>query len=75
MPLRPEIDAGLLVATPVVNPPLERILVLCGSAHIPLSSASQAVASLSVALVQRLCTEGHWPGGTLLSGEVALAPT
>ena len=75
MPLRPEIEAGLLVATPVVNPPLERVLVLCASVHIPLSSASQAVASLAVALVQRLCSEGHWPGGTLLPGDASLPPT
>ena len=75
MPLRPEIEAGLLVATPVVNPPLERVLVLCASVHIPLSSASQAVASLVVALVQRLCTEGHWPGGTLLHGDASVPPT
>ena len=75
MPLRPEIEAGLLVATPVVNPPLERVLVLCASVHIPLSSASQAVAGLAVALVQRLCTEGHWPGGTLLPGDASLSPT
>jgi LysR family nitrogen assimilation transcriptional regulator len=72
MPLRQEIEAGLLVATPVVDPPLERVLVLCGSAHIPLSSASQAVSGLVVALVQRLCTEGHWPGGTLLPGDAHL---
>jgi LysR family nitrogen assimilation transcriptional regulator len=75
MPLRPEIDAGLLVATPVVNPPLERVLVLCASVHIPLSSASQAVASLVLALVPRLCTEGHWPGGTLLPGDASFPPT
>jgi LysR family nitrogen assimilation transcriptional regulator len=65
MPLRPEIDAGLLVATPVADPPLERVLVLCASAHIPLSSAAQAVSDLAVALVQRLCAEGQWPGATL----------
>jgi LysR family nitrogen assimilation transcriptional regulator len=63
------------VATPVVNPPLERVLVLCASVHIPLSSASQAVASLVLALVPRLCTEGHWPGGTLLPGDASLPPT
>jgi len=66
MPLRQDIEAGLLVATPVVDPALERVLALCASVHIPLSSASQAVAGLVVALVQQLCAEGHWLGASLL---------
>ncbi|MBS3997552.1 MAG: hypothetical protein KGZ67_09475, partial [Hydrogenophaga sp.] len=35
MPLKAEIDAGLLQATPVASPPLDRVLALCHSAHIP----------------------------------------
>ena len=75
MPLRQDIDAGLLVAAPVADPPLERVLVLCASAHIPLSSASQVVTDLVVALVQRLCAEGQWPGATLWPDEAARSPT
>jgi LysR family nitrogen assimilation transcriptional regulator len=75
MPLRQEIDAGLLVATPVVDPPLERVLVLCASAHIPLSSASQAVSDLAVALMQRLCAKGQWPGAILWPDEAARSLT
>lgn len=60
MPLQPEIDAGLLRATRVGPPALERVIVLCASAHIPRSNACLAVQDLAVELMQRLSTEGHW---------------
>ncbi|MDO9147795.1 MAG: LysR substrate-binding domain-containing protein [Hydrogenophaga sp.] len=66
MPLKAEIDAGLLQATPVGAPPLERVLALCASPHIPLSAASQAVAQLVVGLVGELCRDKAWPGATLV---------
>lgn len=66
MPLKAEIDAGLLQATPVGAPPLERVLALCASPHIPLSAASQAVARLVVGLVGELCRDKAWPGATLV---------
>lgn len=64
MPLKAEIDAGLLQATPVTSPPLERVLALCASAHIPLSAAAQAVAQQLVAVVGDLCGDQAWPGAT-----------
>lgn len=60
MPLQPEIDAGLLRATPVAPPRLERVIALCASAHIPRSNACLAVSSLAVDLMRRLCAEGRW---------------
>jgi LysR family nitrogen assimilation transcriptional regulator len=62
MPFRQEIDQGLLVATRVSSPPLERVLALCTSGHIPASSASQAVGQLAQDLVRTLCASGNWQG-------------
>jgi LysR family nitrogen assimilation transcriptional regulator len=69
MPLRQEVDAGLLWACEIVNPPLERVLALCWSRHIPVSSAAQAVKLLTQALVAQLCAEGQWLGGRMVAGE------
>ncbi|MDP2262105.1 MAG: LysR substrate-binding domain-containing protein [Hydrogenophaga sp.] len=66
MPLKPELDAGLLQATAVTSPPLDRVLALCRSAHIPLPAAAQAVARQCTAVVAALCKEGEWPGATLM---------
>ncbi len=62
MPLQPEVDAGLLRATPVGSPRLDRVLAICASAHMPRSHACQAVSGLVVSLMQRLCTSGQWRG-------------
>lgn len=65
MPLKADIDAGLLQATPVVSPPLERTLALCTSAHIPLSAAAQAVAQQAMAVAAERCRSGQWSGARL----------
>jgi LysR family nitrogen assimilation transcriptional regulator len=67
MPLRQEIEAGLLWASEIVDPPLERVLAICWSRHIPVLSASQAVIQLTQTLVAQLCAEGQWLGGRLVS--------
>jgi LysR family nitrogen assimilation transcriptional regulator len=45
------VRAGRLVARPIVDPPLQRTLLLVGDAHRPLSRADAAVAALIRALV------------------------
>ncbi|MDP2419138.1 MAG: LysR substrate-binding domain-containing protein [Hydrogenophaga sp.] len=67
MPLKTDLDAGLLQATPVVSPPLERVLALCSSPHIPLSTAAQAVARLVLTVAAQLCDAQAWPGATLVT--------
>ena len=69
MPLRQEVEAGLLWACEIVDPPLERVLAICWSRHIPMSSASQAVKQLTQTLVGQLCAEGKWLGGRQVSGQ------
>lgn len=61
MPLKADVDAGLLQATPVVSPPLERVLALCTSAHIPLSAAAQAVAQQAMAVAGSCAAAGNGP--------------
>lgn len=67
MPLKTDIDAGLLQATPVVSPALERLLALCASEHIPLPAAAQAVAQQVMRVVDELCRDKAWPGATLIA--------
>lgn len=66
MPLKQEIEAGLLRATAVVDPPLERMLAICWSKHIPTSSASQAVARLTRQLIRQLCADQAWLGASVV---------
>jgi LysR family nitrogen assimilation transcriptional regulator len=66
MPLKQEVEGGFLTASEIVDPPLERMLALCSSKHIPVSSASQAVARLTKELVAKLCTDKQWLGARLV---------
>jgi LysR family nitrogen assimilation transcriptional regulator len=68
MPLRQEVEAGLLWACEIVDPPLVRVLAICWSRYIPVSSASQAVKQLTQTLVAQLCADGQWQGGRMLTG-------
>ncbi|MBC7619841.1 MAG: LysR family transcriptional regulator [Candidatus Saccharibacteria bacterium] len=67
MPLKHEIEAGLLKATAIVDPPLERVLAMCWSKHIPNSSASQAVARLTRRLASQLCADQAWLGASVVA--------
>jgi len=69
MPLKHEIESGLLKATAVVDPPLERVLAICWSKNIPTSSASQAVARLTRKLVSELCADQAWLGASIMTDE------
>ena len=66
MPLKQEIEAGLLKATAVVDPPLERMLAICWSKHIPTSAASKAVARLTRRLIRQLCADQMWLGASVV---------
>jgi LysR family nitrogen assimilation transcriptional regulator len=64
MPLQQDIAAGLLTATPITSPALSRVVALCTSRHIPVSSAAAAVSALTIQLVQTLCKDGNWLDAT-----------
>jgi LysR family nitrogen assimilation transcriptional regulator len=62
MPLAPDIDAGVLQVTPVEG--LSRVLMVCSSAHIPRTSACEAVAELAVNLMRTRSMTGEWRDST-----------
>ncbi|AYH41929.1 LysR substrate-binding domain-containing protein [Azoarcus sp. DN11] len=64
MPLRHELDAGLLTDTALTRPTLSRRVVLCASRHLPLSAAAEAVASLTGPLCRELARSERWQGAT-----------
>ena len=64
-PLRAEIESGLLVATPIENPPIRRSVTLCASRNIPLTNAAAAIRSLVRQVTATLCAGGGWPGACL----------
>ncbi|QDL53692.1 LysR substrate-binding domain-containing protein [Rhodoferax aquaticus] len=68
MPLRADLDAGTLKAIPVVLPTLQRVVSLCASKHIPISTAATAVAQLTHQLVHDLCKEGAWVDASPIEG-------
>ncbi|BAL24903.1 LysR family transcriptional regulator [Azoarcus sp. KH32C] len=64
MPLKHDIDAGLLHASPVVSPVLTRVVAICASKHIPVTAAADAVLRLTVELSHELCASGQWADAT-----------
>ncbi|MGX4641089.1 LysR substrate-binding domain-containing protein [Massilia sp. SYSU DXS3249] len=64
-PLRAEIEAGALVATPVHSPPISRRVTLCASRNIPPTNAATAISRLVRQVTEMLCTNGEWPGARL----------
>lgn len=64
-PLRAEIEAGTLVATPLHNPPIRRRVTLCASRNIPLTNAAAAISRLVRQVTEMLCENGQWPGARL----------
>ena len=64
MPLRHELEAGLLKSAELKQPTLSRRVVLCASRHLPLSAAAQAVAALTAPLCRELARSGRWQGAT-----------
>lgn len=75
MPVKHDLDAGLLHAVPIDSPPITRNVAICASRHIPLSAAAAAVSRLTVMLVRELCASGAWSGATpILHHNRHLAP-
>ncbi|WP_269507268.1 LysR family transcriptional regulator [Burkholderia sp. IMCC1007] len=64
MPLKRELEAGLLTAVPVVSPALARVVAICASKQLPSSSAALAVSRLTVLLIRELCANHGWLDAT-----------
>ena len=63
MPLKAELDSGALVALPIRAPQVLRVVALCRSRHIPLSTAAASVGALTAMVVRALCQQGLWVDG------------
>ena len=63
MPLKAELDSGALVARSIRAPGVQRMVALCRSRHIPLSTAAASVGALAAKVVRALCQQGLWVDG------------
>ena len=66
MPLKAELDSGALVALSIRAPGVQRVVALCRSRHIPLSTAAASVGALTAKVVRALCQQGLWVDGRYL---------
>ncbi len=60
MPLKPEIDHGQLRALPIRSPGVTRMVALCRSRQIPVSSAARSVGAVVQRVAHALCVHGDW---------------
>jgi LysR family transcriptional regulator, nitrogen assimilation regulatory protein len=70
MPLKAELDNGALVALPIRAPQVLRVVALCRSRHIPLSTAAASVGALTAKVVRALCQQGLWVDGRYIGSEI-----
>ncbi|NQW83550.1 MAG: LysR family transcriptional regulator [Alcaligenaceae bacterium] len=70
MPLKAELDSGALVALPIRAPQVLRVVALCRSRHIPLSTAAASVGALTAKVVRALCQQGLWVDGRYIESEI-----
>jgi LysR family nitrogen assimilation transcriptional regulator len=63
MPLKAELDSGALVALSIRAPGVQRVVALCRSRHIPLSTAATSVGALTAKVVRAFCQQGLWVDG------------
>ncbi len=63
MPLKAELDSGALIARSIRAPGVQRVVALCRSRHIPLSTAAASVGALAAKVVRALCQQGLWVDG------------
>lgn len=60
MPMKQEIDQGVLSAIPIVSPLVSRRVALCRAPAFPLSVAGSAVRKLAIDVFKTLCQNGEW---------------
>lgn len=60
MPLKAEIESGLLSSLPIRAPAITRTVALCRARHIPLSTAAQAVSVVARRVMRELCEKKIW---------------
>lgn len=66
MPLKAELEEGLLRSVPIRSPALTRTVALCHARHIPLSTAAQAVSVVARRVMKELCQKKIWTDATFI---------
>jgi LysR family nitrogen assimilation transcriptional regulator len=66
MPLKAEIESGLLSSLPIRTPTITRTVALCRAKHIPLSTAAQAVSTVTKRVMRELCQSKEWMDATFI---------
>lgn len=61
-PVLSEIERGVLVAYPITQAKISRIVCLCSSRNIPLTNAAAAIERLVLDVTRELCGGGRWLG-------------
>jgi LysR family nitrogen assimilation transcriptional regulator len=66
MPLKSELESGLLKSLPIRAPTITRTVALCRAQHIPLSTAAQAVSVVTKRVMRELCLSKVWMDATFI---------
>ena len=66
MPLKAEIEVGLLTSVPIRTPAVTRTVALCRARHHPLSTAAEAVSAVAKRVMRELCEKKIWTDATFL---------
>jgi LysR family nitrogen assimilation transcriptional regulator len=66
MPLKSELESGLLRSLPIRAPAITRTVALCRAQHIPLSTAAQAVSAVTKRVMRELCLNKVWMDATFI---------
>ncbi len=66
MPMKAEIDSGALRSASINTPTVSRVVALCRSRHIPMSTAAASVNAITIRLIEELCDSGQWADATFI---------
>ncbi len=66
MPMKTDIDSGALCRVPLRSPTVSRVVALCRSRHIPISTAAAAVNAITIRVMQDLCNKKKWVDATFI---------
>ncbi len=66
MPLKAEIESGVLKSLPIRSPEVTRTIALCRARHLPLSNAAQAVSAVTRRVMRELCENKTWLDATFI---------
>ncbi len=66
MPMQTDIENGALYKIPLRSPTLSRIVALCRSRHLPVSTAAASVNAITIRVMKDLCNRKKWVDATFI---------